>query len=294
MAKTNRYEIVRTVRAKKPAEIARALAARKKRPFLRGDNRLLIIAADHPARGAIAAGKDENAMANRYELLDRMVLALSRPGVDGVLGTPDIIEDLALLGVLDNKIAIGSMNRGGLRDSVFEMDDRYTAYDISAIKKARLDAAKNLIRINLKDSASVATLEASAHAINDAAAAKVPIILEPFMSEWVNGKIKNNLSTDAVILSVAIAQGLGNSSAYSWLKVPVVPHMERVMSATTLPTLLLGGDTAENQMQAFKSWENALGLPGVHGRGIGRSLLYPADNDVVKAVDTAAKLVHGK
>ena len=174
------------------------------------------------------------------------------------------------------------------------MDDRYTAYDISAIKKARLDAAKNLIRINLKDSASIATLEASAHAINDAAAAKVPIILEPFMSEWVNGKIKNNLSTDAVILSVAIAQGLGNSSAYSWLKLPVVPHMERVMSATTLPTLLLGGDTAENQMQAFKSWENALGLPGVHGLVIGRSLLYPADNDVVKVVDTAAKLVHGK
>ena len=287
------FEKLREIRAQKPEKIAQALANRRKRSLLKGDNKLFIVAADHPARGALAVGDAPTAMADRYELLEKLVTALERPGVDGVLGTPDIIEDLALLGVLDNKILVGSMNRGGIRGASFEMDDRYTAYDIAAIKKAGLDFAKNLIRINHQDPATVATLEASAKAINDAAVLKIPIMLEPFISKWVDGAIKNDLSPDAVILSIAITSGLGNSSAYSWLKLPVVPEMERVMRSTTLPTLLLGGDTEKDQDKAFASWAAALKLPGVKGLTVGRSLLYPNDGNVIAAVDTAAKLVHG-
>ena len=287
------FDKLRQIRAEKPEKIAQALANRKKRSLLAGDGKLLIVAADHPARGALAVGDAPTAMADRYELLEKLVKSLERTGVDGVLGTPEIIEDLALLGALDNKIVVGSMNRGGIRGASFEMDDRYTAYDIAAIKKAGLDFAKNLIRINHQDAGTAATLEASAKAINDAASLKVPIMLEPFISKWVDGVIKNDLSPDAVILSIAITQGLGNSSAYSWLKLPVVPEMDRVMLATTLPTLLLGGDTEKDQDKAFASWAAALKLPGVRGLTVGRSLLYPADGNVIAAVDAAAKLVHG-
>ena len=65
------------------------------------------------------------------------------------------------------------------------------------------------------------------------------------------------------------------------------------MEATTLPTLLLGGDSGGNPDQLYSSWQSALALPGVHGLVVGRSLLYPADDDVAQAVDTAAALVHG-
>ncbi|MCA1942035.1 MAG: deoxyribose-phosphate aldolase [Yonghaparkia sp.] len=284
---------LRETRAQNPAAIAHALATRTRRPLLGDDGRLFIVAADHPARGALAAGSSRNAMADREELLRRLAAALARPGVDGVLGTPDVIDDLALLGLLENKVVVGSMNRGGLRGSAFEMDDRYTAFTIDRIVRDRVDVAKNLVRINLSDPASVATLEATARAVNEAADAHVPIMLEPFMSEWVDGRIRNDLSTEAVILSIAIASGLGHSSAYSWLKLPVVEDMERVMAATTLPTLLLGGEVADDQDQAFEQWSNALSLPNVRGLVVGRSLLYPADDDVVAAVDMAAALVHG-
>lgn len=95
---------LRDLRAGEPHAIADALASRQRRDVLRGDGRLFIVAADHPARGALAVGSNASAMANRYELLDRLAVALSRPGVDGVLGTPDIIDDLAALGLLDDKI----------------------------------------------------------------------------------------------------------------------------------------------------------------------------------------------
>ena len=284
---------LRDMRATQPQRVAEILAARPRREVVQGDGRLFIVAADHRARGALGVRADPMAMANRYELLEGLATALRRPGVDGVLGTPDIIDDLALLGLLDNKIVVGSMNRGGLRGSAFGMDDRYTAYDIDRIRRDRLDFAKNLLRINLSDAGSVATLEATAHAVTAAADAGIPIMLEPFMSEWVDGTVRNDLSTDAVILSIAIAEGLGASSAYSWLKLPVVPDMERVMAATTLPTLLLGGDPVGDQNETFESWRLALRLPGVRGLVVGRSLLYPADANVAAAIDTAAELVHG-
>ncbi|GAA1690198.1 hypothetical protein GCM10009792_07840 [Microcella alkalica] len=285
--------MLRDTRAHNPGAIGQVLATRQRRDILGADGRLFIVAADHPARGAVAVGTDPTAMANREELLGRLAAALSRPGVDGVLGTPDIIDDLALLGLLDDKVVVGSMNRGGLRGASFEMDDRYTAYTVDRMLRDRIDFAKNLVRINLSDAGSLATLETTARVVNEASDSQLPIMLEPFMSSWVGGRVQNDLSTDAVILSIAIASGLGHSSAYSWLKLPVVPEMERVMASTTLPTLLLGGEVSDDQDAAFDSWSSALSLPNVRGLVVGRSLLYPPDGDVVSAVDTAAALVHG-
>ena len=158
---------------------------------------------------------------------------------------------------------------------------------------AGIDVAKVLVRVDLQHASTVATLEATARAVTQAANAKLPIMIEVFMSRTIDGKVVNDLSTEAVIKSVAIASGLGASSAYSWLKLPVVDGMERVLEATTLPTLLLGGDSGGNPDQLYSSWQSALALPGVHGLVVGRSLLYPADDDVAQAVDTAATLVHG-
>lgn len=135
---------LRDVRAHHPDAIAQALAERRRRPVLQGDGRLFIIAADHPARGAFSVGPDAMAMGDRYGLLERLALALSHPGVDGVLGTPDIIDDLAVLGVLDDKVVVGSMNRGGLQRARFEMDDRYTAYDVPTMVERGIDFAKAL------------------------------------------------------------------------------------------------------------------------------------------------------
>ena len=287
------FEALRETRAANPGALAEIYAKRKRRSVVEGDGRLFIIAADHPARGALSVGDDADAMSNRYVLLERLAIALSRPGVDGVLGTPDIIDDLALLGLLSNKLVVGSMNRGGLKGASFEMDDRFGAYNIAAIKRDGLDFAKTLTRINLEDAGTADTLEATARAVDQAAAASVPIMLEPFMSKWVNGSVKNDLSTDQTVLSVAITAGLGNSSAQTWLKLPVVPNMERVMEATTLPTLLLGGDPVGDQDKTFEAWDKALALPGVRGLVVGRSLLYPHDSNVEAAIDTAVKLVHG-
>ncbi|MEV6544592.1 deoxyribose-phosphate aldolase [Streptomyces sp. NPDC051665] len=283
-----------TVRARHPEAIAEAAARRVRRPLLGDNGRLMIVAADHPARGALGVGDRRTAMANRADLLERLCIALSRPGVDGVLATADILEDLLLLGVLDGKVVMGSMNRGGLSGAAFEMDDRFTGHRAEDIARLRFDAGKLLLRIDYADPGSLTTLESTARAIDDMAARQLPLFVEPFISRRVDGKVRNDLSAEAVTRSIAISSGLGGTSAYTWLKLPVTDDpddMAEVLETSTLPVVLLGGEVGDDQEGAYEKWRKTLRLPTVQGLVVGRSLLYPADGGVETAVDTAVGLL---
>lgn len=281
-------------RARNPHAVTTGWASRTRNPLPTKDGRLLLVAADHAARGALGVRSDSGAMGSRSDLLRRLVTALSRPGVDGVLGTPDVLEDLLLLGMLEDKVVIGSMNRGGLQGSVFELDDRFTAYDPAAIAACGMDGGKMLTRVDLADPGSVRTLEACGRAISDLARRALMAIVEPFWSTRRDGRVVNLLDPDSVIRSISVAAGLGTTSAYTWLKLPVVPDLARVLDATTLPTLLLGGDPTGDPEQTYELWSSAMGLRPVRGLVVGRSLLFPQDGDVGAAVDIAAALVHGR
>jgi len=273
-------------RVDRPAAIAEAPAG-----ITGTGRRVMMVAADHPARGALRAGTRPFAMADRADLLERLCIALSRPGVNGVLGTADVLEDLLLLGAIDGKVAIGSMNRGGLAGTVFEIDDRFTGYDAATIAAMNLDGGKMLLRIDPDDPATAPTLEACGNAVTALAAHRLVAMVEPFISHRVDGRIRNDLTPEAMIRAITVSSGLGATSAYTWLKVPVVDAMERVMAASTLPALLLGGEVPTDPATAFESWHKALQLPTVKGLVVGRSLLYPPDDDVAGAVDTAVNLL---
>jgi DhnA family fructose-bisphosphate aldolase class Ia len=286
------YRAVLDIRTRRPGAIVEA-ARRRQRPtsLFNQHGRLMVIAADHPARGALRAGSRALAMGDRVELLDRLCLALSRPGVNGVLGTPDIVEDLLVLGALEGKVVLGSMNRGGLAGTVFEIDDRFTGYDAGALAAAGFEGGKMLLRIDPDDPATVATVQACAQAVSALAEHRLIAMVEPFIAHRVEGRVRIDLTPEATIRAMTVAAGLGRTSAYTWLKVPVVEDMERVMAATTLPAVLLGGEVGAAQDAAFQSWRKALKLPTVQGLVIGRSLLYPPDDDVAAAVDTAVGLL---
>jgi DhnA family fructose-bisphosphate aldolase class Ia len=284
--------IVRS-RVKEPGRIAELATTRLRPSSLDGQTgRLVIVAADHPARGSLRAGPDPLAMGDRADLLDRMVRALSRPGVDGVLGTADVIEDLLLLGALDGKVVFGSMNRGGLAGTTFEMDDRFTGSTAGAIHLAGYQGGKMLLRVDPADPSSVSTLQACAHAVGDLAARGLVAMVEPFISgRDEQGRVHNDLSTEAVIRSATIAAGLASTSAYTWLKLPVVQDMEAVVAATTLPVLLLGGEVSDDQGTQMASWAKALASPSVRGMVVGRSLLFPPGGDVEAAVDATVEMM---
>ncbi len=235
-------------RREHPARISEVLRARRRRPLWTDSGTLFLIAADHPARGVLKAGRDPRAMADREELLRRLLVALERPGVDGVMATPDVVEDLALLGALEGKVVFGSMNRGGLGGSVFELDDRFTAYAATQIQADGLDGGKMMVRVADDDPATLRTLSAAAEAINDLAFRRLPAMVEVFASRLVNGRAVNVEDAAALQRAVAIVSGLGRTSAYTWLKLPVVDDPPRgARPADLLPGTQRTGDGACRQ-----------------------------------------------
>jgi hypothetical protein len=284
-------ELLQT-RATDPGAIKRAYEKRRRRQsLLSAKGTMFLVAADHPARGALGVGGDPMAMADRRSLIERLLIALDNPAVDGLLGTPDVVEELLLLGALDDKIVIGSMNRGGLAGADWEIDDRFTGYDAESVARFRLDGGKMLLRLVDSDPGTVPTLQACAQAVSELADRELMAMVEPLpYVRDSSGKLV--LQKDAVSLAraVTVASGIGVTSAHTWLKLPAADD-PAVLNATTLPVVVLGGVPSADPLADLASWGRTLRHDTVRGLVVGRTLLYPPDGDVGAAVEAAAKIL---
>ena len=286
-------QLLRT-RATNPGAVAAAYADRKQPdgPFSE-DGTIFLVAADHPARGALGTGGDRLAMADRRNLLDRLMTALGHPSVNGVLGSPDIVEELLLLGALEGKVVFGSMNRGGLDGATWTMDDRFTGYDAAAIERCRLEGGKMLLRIDDQDPGTAPTIEACAKAVSELADRGVVAMVEPLPYERDGaGALRLRRDAGSLARAITIASALGTTSSHTWLKLPSCDDPELVFSATTLPCVVLGGVPGPDPAADLASWGRALQQPAVRGLVVGRALLYPPDGDVGAAVAAAARVLH--
>jgi tagatose-1,6-bisphosphate aldolase len=220
-------------------------------------------------------------------------VALSHPGVDGVLGSADVIEELALLGALDDKLAFGTMNRGGVMGASWELDDRMTAYSAASIRDNGLDGGKVLLRLADDDAGTAPTLQACARAVDECAALGLPIMVEPlpYHHDPHTGAATLLDDEDALLRAVAVGSGLGSTSTATWLKVPAGKNPARMLSCTSLPALILGGTPGADAEATYRSWERAMEVPNVRGLVVGRALLFPPDGDVAGAIKRAAAIV---
>jgi hypothetical protein len=276
-------------RATDPGAIGEAYVNRRRREHLLSERgTLFLIAADHPARGALGVGNDPLAMADRRALLDRLLIALANPEVDGLLATPDVIEELLLLDGLHGKVIIGSMNRGGLAGALWEIDDRFTAYDVPSIVESRLDGGKMLLRLVDSDPGTPRTLESCARAVSDLARNGLMAMVEPLPYRWIEGKLVLQKDSDSLARAIGVASGLGVTSAHTWLKLPAPGNLS-VLDGTTLPVVILGGEPSADVAEDLTAWGASLNHPAVRGLVVGRTLLYPPNRDVGTAVAVAAK-----
>ena len=284
-------ELIET-RINNPASLQKALKNRARRSVAGKDGKLMLLAADHTARGIIAAGNNPTAIADRYLLLDKLIRGLAVAGVDGVMASADILEELAWLGALEEKVAIGTMNRGGIIGATWELDDRLSAYDAEHIKSMGLDGGKTLLRIDETDPGVARTIEMVANVTTQLADLELVSMIEPLpYMKNADGRAILDPSEEKLIKVVSIASALGSSSAFTWLKIPAPANPERVAAATSCPILLLGGDPGSSWEEVFAKWEKALTVPNIRGLVPGRALLYGEDLDVEAAVSRAAKMV---
>src|SRR6266487_3606011 len=294
---------ITAVRLADPEVSLRAAKMRKRRSTLTPDGRLNILAADHPARRVTKVGDDLLKMADRHGYLARIVRVLQSDVVDGVMATMDILEDLLILhhlileaggpGLLDDRLLIASLNRGGLAGAGWEMDDPITGASPAICAGLKLDGAKLLLRICDEDTNSLNTMLYCARAITEMNALGLPTFLEPLPVVKNNDGYKVVKTAEALARIVGVASALGDSSRCLWLKLPYCENYEVVARATTLPILLLGGESVGDATPLLR--EIAAGLSAgsnVRGALVGRNVLYPGAEDPLVVAQAAGSIIH--
>jgi hypothetical protein len=286
-----------------PEYSLRAALARVRRPHLAPTGKLNLVAADHPARRVTKSGSDPLGMADRRDYLARILRVLECPLVDGVMATMDVLEDLLALDgfakagtsapLLDGKLLIASMNRGGLAGTSWELDDPISGATPATCAQWNLDGANLMLRIADQDAGSLKTLLATARAITEANALGLPTFLEPLQIERITGSWTMVKTKEALARIAGVASALGDSSRRLWLKLPYCEGFQTVARATTLPILLLSAESAGDPSQFLAELASGLAsAPTVRGALVGRIVLYPGAADPLAVAEAAGRIIH--
>src|SRR3954470_8352583 len=90
-------------RVEHPRWVAKEARQRRERKRLARGGGLVLAALDHPARGVNEIRGDALAMGDRHQYLARARRVLEDPNLDGVMATPDVLEELLILSHLQRR-----------------------------------------------------------------------------------------------------------------------------------------------------------------------------------------------
>lgn len=255
-----------THRVRRPNVITARMGSRRRRTHpIPVDGQLVLIDASHrldPRTGQVV---------ERRELLDRLVEALSVPGVDGVVGSANLLEELTVLNMLEDRLAVclGSAERPGLRT------EGLVAGNFDAVAVASGTGAQ----VELSD----AVAQAAAHGIPALVDLVMPgderSVYDTDWSEWID-------PLHAATSAVATGAGV-------WFTLPPILGMSSLAAQTGFPVLVRDTDVPI----APTAWASLFGQPlplNVRGLVVGASALFPIEGSVESAMEQMTAAVRDR
>lgn len=298
------YHAITEVRVDNPDLIFEEAARRRRRRRLTTDGKLVVLATDHPGRRVTGIPGDPLGMGDRHSYLSRALRVLLTPGCDGIMGTTDFMEDLLILSallrdsggpdLLDDKVLIGCMNRGGHAGTTGEIDDRFTSFTASQLAAMRFEGGKLMYRLDPADPMSIKAIDDCALAINDLFRRGLYSFLEPMsVRRKSDGNYETVKTVETLARDAGAAAALGESSARTFLKLSYTEGYEIVARATTLPILMLGGPPREGPESTLEEFAKGMrAAPNVRGVMVGRNVTFASGQDPRGVAAAVAMIVH--
>lgn len=244
-------------------------------------SRVLLLAADHRARGVLTIERYDDYLA---------ALEAALPACDGLLASAQPLADLRARGAVDGRTYL-SLNRTGLAGARFELDDRL----VTTCQRAADDGCtgvKIMTRIDLDDPLTAPALELLGQVLDEARGLGLEALVEPL--RWRDGAIDR--SADAIVFAAVVAHDMGAPL----LKVPVpdapagparADAVARVVASVGAPVLFLGGPHRGDRDAVLSEVADAIAGGGA-GMAIGRTVYQ--DDDPAAMAGLVADLVHGR
>ncbi len=298
------FRAITDVRVDNPELIYAEAARRRRRSRLTSDGKLVILATDHPGRRVTGIPGDPLGMGDRHSYLARALRVLLTPGCDGIMGTTDFMEDLLILNALmresggpaliDDKVLVGCMNRGGHAGVTGEIDDRFTSFTARQLKAMNFEGGKFMYRLDPEDPLSIKAVDDCAKAINELHQHELYAFLEPMsVRRQPDGGYETIKTVEALVKDAGAAAALGESSARTFLKLSYTDGYDRVARATTLPILMLGGaphPSPERTLEEFAQGMRA--AANVRGAMVGRNVTFAHNEDPRAVAAAVIAIVH--
>jgi hypothetical protein len=298
------FEAITEVRVNTPELILAEATCRRRRSRLTLDGKLVVLATDHPGRRVTNLPGDPLGMGDRHSYLARALRVLTTPGCDGIMGTTDFMEDILIVNALvrqaggasliDDKVLIGCMNRGGHAGVVGEIDDRFTCFTARQLKCMNFEGGKLMYRLDPADERSIKAISDCAQAITELHREGLYAFLEPMsVQRKKDGGYETIKTVEALVRDVGAASALGESSARTFLKISYTEGYDRVAKATTLPILMLGGPAREDPTSTLSDFAAGMRTAAnVRGVMVGRNVTFAPMEDPRAVAAAVCGIVH--
>ena len=294
------FQELNRIKAFHPEVIEQEACCRKKTGY--PHECLVFAAADHNARMINEYKGNPIGLSNRREYLTRLVRMLQSDRIDGIEATPDVIEDLIILNklcrergrkaFLDGKMLVGTVNRGGLKNTVWEMDDMPACYTVERLAKLNMDGVKFMIRLNPMDERCKNTVRYCADAVNEAEKAGLPIFIEALYVETTESGFAMKTDSESPCKVVGVVGALGCRGVGKWIEVPLNNEYHVPTSATTCPVLVVPDEVKSEPIDVVKEYTKEIGLnDNIRGILLGRNIMYN-DADPLPIADAIADVWH--
>ena len=96
-----------------------------------------------------------------------------------------------------------------------------------------------------------------------------------------------------MVKAIGVAAAMGDSSRNLWLKIPFSEDYPQVVRATTLPLLMLGGESKGDPTGTIGEFVAGMKAgANVRGALVGRNILFPGKDDLLAAALAVNRVVH--
>jgi DhnA family fructose-bisphosphate aldolase class Ia len=294
------YQQINYIKTYKPETIIEECKGRK---GVKIKEHMVLASADHNSRMFTDYKDDPLRLAYKHELLSRLVRMLLSDNVQGFEASPEIIEDVIILnklfkdkkGVdfLKNKMIIGSVNRGGLKNTAWEMDDMPLCYTVEKLFELKLDGIKTMYRIDPLDSLCGNTLKYCAEIINEADKYDLPVFIESLFVKKTDEGYDIETSSEKIIKSVVVGSALGTTSVRKFLELPINDDFAKVAEATTNSIIVLTDEAEEEPLEVVKEYTKVKNISyNVRGILLDRNVMFN-DSDPYHIADAIGRVWSG-
>ncbi|MGB9682430.1 MAG: class I fructose-bisphosphate aldolase [bacterium] len=240
------------------------------------DGKTMVLAIDHRQRGIQDGIDDFNGLISLIEGI--------APYIDAIMTTKEPLAQLIVSDSLRGKGLVLSLNRTGLANTGFEMDDRLVTSVETALKWG-LDGVKLLIKFNKDNPFTNEQLTLLNNIVQECERWSLPLMVEPLYMNQIEGRLVMDRSYE----SIKWVSIITNDFHIPILKIPYVQaenreegisQFKRIVDSVNAKILLLGGPRRDNPLDILRDFEDGI-KAGASGFVVGRNVFLNKDPEIM-------------